>query len=63
MKFALHYEAKVDSRAKDKEQEELKKYINSLETKLNDPAFTEKAPPAIIEKERAKLEEAKKKLS
>jgi valyl-tRNA synthetase len=63
LKFALHYEAKVDSRAKDKEQEELKKYINSLETKLNDPAFTEKAPPAIIEKERAKLEEAKKKLS
>jgi valyl-tRNA synthetase len=62
LKFKLNYEAKVDSKSKDKEQEELKKYIVTLEAKLSDESFIAKAPPVVVEKEKHKLEEAKKKL-
>jgi valyl-tRNA synthetase len=34
--------------------------IKTLETKLNNPGFTSKAPPQIVESERARLEELKR---
>jgi len=42
---------------------DLKKYITSLETKLNDESFMSKAPDAVKEKERAKLATAQEKLA
>lgn len=41
------------------EREELKKYIASLEARFKNKQFLAKAPQAVIEKERERLEEAK----
>ena len=47
---------------KEKEIEQLKKYINDLGERLSNQAFVAKAPASILEKERVKLDEAKRKL-
>jgi valyl-tRNA synthetase len=45
-----------------KEYSEIKTNVERLEIRLNDPAFTGKAPPAVVEKERGRLAEGKDKL-
>ncbi len=55
---------KLDIKPKDqsKEIENLEKFINGLEKKLNNKEFTKKAPAEVVAKEKKKLAEAKKKL-
>jgi valyl-tRNA synthetase len=45
-----------------KEYSEIKANVERLETRLNDSAFTSKAPAAVVEKERARLLEGRDKL-
>jgi len=45
----------------EKEIAEIKKYIIGLEKKLSNAEFAQNAPPAVVEKEKAKLSEAKEK--
>lgn len=45
-----------------KELEQVKKYADGLDKKLSNQEFIKNAPPAVIEKEQAKLAEAKEKL-
>ncbi len=37
-------------------------YVAGLKAKLANPEFTQKAPPAVVEKERAKLKDAEEKI-
>ena len=46
----------------EKEMSELKKYVSGLENKLSNKEFVKNAPPAVVEKEKAKLSEAQGKL-
>ena len=46
-----------------KEQEELSKYVKSLETKLKNKEFVAKAPKEVIDNEKAKLQESAEKLA
>lgn len=46
---------------RDKERKKLEEYITSLEKKLANKEFTEKAPASVVEKERKKLEHAREK--
>jgi valyl-tRNA synthetase len=45
-----------------KELEEVKANVERLEIRLNDPVFTSKAPPAVVQKERERLDAGKDKL-
>ena len=45
-----------------KELEEIKTNVERLEVRLNDPAFTGKAPPAVVQKERDRLAAGKDKM-
>lgn len=46
-----------------KEQEELSKYVKGIESKLNNKAFVEKAPEAVINEQKEKLAVAKDRLT
>jgi valyl-tRNA synthetase len=46
----------------EKEIAEIKKYVSGLENKLSNQEFVSNAPPAVVEKEKTKLSEAKSKL-
>ncbi len=46
----------------EKEIAEIKKYVSGLENKLSNQEFVSNAPPAVVEKEKAKLSEAQGKL-
>jgi len=46
-----------------KERDEVKANVERLEKRLNDPAFTGKAPPSVVEKERERLTSGKDKLA
>lgn len=46
-----------------KEIEDLRQYAENLTQRLNDSTFIQKAPPAIVEKERLKLQQALDKLA
>lgn len=48
---------------REKEITKIKDYINQLESKLANQDFVAKAPAVVLEKENAKLDEAKRKLS
>lgn len=48
---------------KEQELENMKKYINDLEAKLANKAFTENAPRQIVDETRKKLAQAKKKIA
>ncbi len=62
LEFIKSKETKKQSVLSSQKKQELKKYIASLEARLKNKQFLAKAPPAIVEKERARLAEAKKKL-
>ena len=47
----------------EKEIAEIKKYVSGLENKLSNQEFVSNAPPAVVEKEKAKLSEAQGKLN
>lgn len=49
--------------AEDKEKADLTRYIESLERQLSDSEFTTKAPPAVLEKTKQKLSDAKARLA
>jgi len=46
-----------------KEEENLERFIGGIEAKLSNEQFISKAPPALVEDQKAKLNEAKEKLS
>ena len=45
-----------------KELEEVQTNVERLTVRLNDPAFTSKAPPPVVQKERARLAASQDKL-
>ncbi|HMQ16001.1 MAG TPA: valine--tRNA ligase [Phycisphaerae bacterium] len=53
----------VEIRRSRKEQEDLAAHVRRIETKLAGESFVAKAPPAVIEAERARLHEAREKLA
>lgn len=61
----LHLEGAVDIEAEKarlgKELADTERYMKSLKTKLANPAFADRAPKDIVDAERAKLDDAKKK--
>jgi len=46
----------------EKEQQNLDKFIQNIEAKLSNKGFTDKAPEAVVQKQRDNLQEAKEKL-
>src|SRR3989338_5429231 len=62
LEFIKAKETKQRLTLSEAEKTELKSYIASLEARLKNKQFLAKAPPQVVEKERVRLAEAKKKL-
>ncbi len=67
MKVLIPMAGLIDKEAEltrlDKELGKLRSEVERVEKKLSNPNFTDKAPEAVVQKERAKLEEAKSALA
>lgn len=60
--YSFVFTIELKSKDQTKEIEKLKNFITTLENKLSNQEFLQKAPAAVIAKEKDKLAEAKKKL-
>jgi valyl-tRNA synthetase len=62
-KLQVSYQLPVDEARVSRECEQLRKYIASLQAKLDDQYFVAKAAPAVVEEQRRKLAEAQEKIA